>query len=169
MSSENSGEKKDVVDASERVLALAAQRHADGAKLAKAKEEMQTPKDKAEAIVVDSLESAGRFVTALLSARAPEGSTAGEMAAHAQYAKTQAQLAQWVIESAMGIASGKPNRAAHDIVRRIQAQSIGATLAKRLAEKQSRPRIVEQAIPAQNDTHDVDTTHSDAADGGGNE
>jgi hypothetical protein len=64
----------------------------------------------------------------------------------------------------MGIAPNAQGKAARDIVQRIQAQSLGATLAQRLAAKQGRPRIVEQAIPAQNDT-----THSDAADGDGNE
>jgi hypothetical protein len=163
MSSENGGGKKDDVDASERVLALALEQHAAGAKLLKSKEELLTPKGKAEAIVVDSLESAGRFVSTLLQSKGPEGSTAGEQAAHAQFAKTQAQLAQWVIETALGITPTQGGRVARGVIERIQAQSLGATLAARLAAKQGRPRIVEAATPARNDSD------SDAADGGSND
>lgn len=164
MTAEKDGGEKDLLDASEQTLALAMQASADGAKLLRSKQELLTPKGRAELVVVDSITAAQNCIIRLLEQKQPEGADADEMKAAASHGRTQAQLAMWVIESAMGITPAQQGKSARDIAARVQVQSLGAELSRRLAAKQGRPRIVEAAIPAQ--VSEARDDRNDAADGG---
>ena len=112
-------------------------------KLAKSREELLTPRGKAEAIVVDSLDAAAEFLPRLLSQ--PLTGSPAEMAAQAAHAKTQFAAAVYIIDSAKGIAHPKDKRVQQPTS--IASHAMTHALAQRLAQR-NRPRIVEAAIPA---------------------
>lgn len=150
--------------------------HTSG-KLLTSKQDLLTPKGKAEAIVVDSLESAAKCIVWILQAKPPEGVNSDAMKATAAHAKTQAQLAMWVLDKASGIQPaaqrGRPSAAD---VGQLHVNAVTMALQKRLAAKQrqeqalsqrrERARFVE-AVPAQAEHTSVVDTQSQnvAADG----
>lgn len=165
MSSENDRNEIDVSEGEAKRLleALAKQQHSD--KLLTSRQELLTPKGKAEAEIVDSIESAAKFIRNVLSRSEPEGEGPGAMNATASYAKTQAQLAMYVLDKAMGIASHKQERnRARDVLAQVQTDAVGRAMARRLAQKQrERTRIVE-AVPAVSDVEQSDTPAADSGD-----
>lgn len=150
--------------------------HGTGDKLLTTKEELLTPKGKAELAIVDSITLASKFVARLLSEDGPAGVTAAEQSASASHAKTQLTAAMWVLDKAMGMVPRQNGRPVRDAVGQIQVNAVTAALAKRLAQKQhaqsaqrrERARFIE-AVPAQaSDEHTSvsDTNAQDvAADG----
>lgn len=171
MSTKKDSDELDVSDSDAAKLIEHVQNQHSRDKLLTSREELLTPKGKAEAIVVECLDSARECVLRLLQSEAPNGSGPGEQNAAAAYARTQFEAAKYILDKSMGIAPRQNGRPVRDAVGQIQVNAVTAALAKRLAQKQvsDRKRFV-NAVPAQaSDEHtSVSDTNAQtvAADGG---
>lgn len=150
----------------------------ESSKLLTSKQDLLTPKGRAEVAIVDSITAASNFIVHLLNERGPRGATASEQNATAAHARTQLTAAMYVIDKAMGIApASQRGRPAAADVGQLHVNAVTLALQRRLAQKQrqeqalsqrrERARFVE-AVPAQAEHTSVVDTQSQnvAADGG---